>query len=58
MVMRIGNPPVIVLMTDFGLTDTFVGQMKGIMLSITPAAHIIGAPWAAEWGTGVDVAGV
>jgi len=41
MVMPIGNPPVIVLMTDFGLTDTFVGQMKGIMLSITPAAHLI-----------------
>jgi S-adenosylmethionine hydrolase len=34
-------PPVIVLMTDFGLTDTYVGQMKGVILSIAPAARII-----------------
>ncbi len=29
-----GNSPVIVLMTDFGLSDTYVGQMKGVILSI------------------------
>ncbi|MEI7694040.1 MAG: SAM-dependent chlorinase/fluorinase [Chlorobium sp.] len=33
--------PVIVLMTDFGLTDPFVGQMKGVILSLAPAAQII-----------------
>jgi hypothetical protein len=35
------SPHVIVLMTDFGLTDTYVGQMKGVILSIAPAARII-----------------
>ena len=34
-------PPVIVLMTDFGLTDTFVGQMKGVIISLAPFAQII-----------------
>jgi S-adenosylmethionine hydrolase len=33
--------PVIVLMTDFGLSDTYVGQMKGVILSIAPSAQII-----------------
>ena len=28
-------------MTDFGLSDTYVGQMKGVILSIAPAARII-----------------
>ncbi len=31
----------IVLMTDFGLEDTFVGQMKGVIRSIAPATMII-----------------
>ncbi len=31
----------IVLMTDFGLTDSYVGQMKGVILSIAPEARII-----------------
>lgn len=35
------NPPVIVLMTDFGLRDSYVGQMKGVILSIAPDARII-----------------
>ena len=39
--MPAGHTPVIVLMTDFGLTDTYVGQMKGVILSIAPSAHII-----------------
>lgn len=39
--MRLATPPVIVLMTDFGLTDTYVGQMKGVILSLAPAARII-----------------
>ncbi|NTU44679.1 MAG: SAM-dependent chlorinase/fluorinase [Chlorobiaceae bacterium] len=33
--------PVIVLMTDFGITDSYVGQMKGVILSIAPEARII-----------------
>ncbi|NTV92310.1 MAG: SAM-dependent chlorinase/fluorinase [Chlorobiaceae bacterium] len=33
--------PVIALLTDFGLSDTYVGQMKGVILSICPKARII-----------------
>jgi S-adenosyl-L-methionine hydrolase (adenosine-forming) len=33
--------PVITLTTDFGLTDPFVGVMKGVISSICPAAHVI-----------------
>ncbi|GHO43379.1 SAM hydrolase/SAM-dependent halogenase family protein [Ktedonospora formicarum] len=33
--------PVIVLMTDFGLKDGFVGVMKGVILTITPNARFI-----------------
>lgn len=29
------------LLTDFGLTDTFVGQMKGVIFSIAPSARVI-----------------
>ena len=37
-----GKPdPVVVLMTDFGLGDTYVGQMKGVILSICPQARIV-----------------
>jgi S-adenosylmethionine hydrolase len=39
--MQTKAPPVIVLMTDFGLSDTYVGQMKGVILTIAPAARII-----------------
>lgn len=36
------NPdPVVVLMTDFGVKDTYVGQMKGVILSICPKVHIV-----------------
>src|SRR4051812_19980165 len=31
----------ITLTTDFGLCDTFVGVMKGVIFSIAPAAQII-----------------
>ena len=34
------NPP-IVLTTDFGLTDGYVGVMKGVILNINPGATII-----------------
>src|SRR5205085_2239857 len=33
--------PVIALMTDFGLSDGYVGVMKAIIASIAPEAHII-----------------
>jgi len=39
--MQFTTSPVIVLMTDFGMTDTFIGQMKGVILSIAPDARII-----------------
>lgn len=35
-----GNPP-IVLTTDFGNSDAYVGVMKGVILGINPAAAII-----------------
>jgi hypothetical protein len=35
----VGGP--IVLLTDFGLTDTYVGQMKGAILTATPNATIV-----------------
>lgn len=31
----------IALLTDFGLTDTFVGVMKGVILSLNPGARIV-----------------
>ena len=39
--MHAGRHPLIVLMTDFGLSDTYVGQMKGVILSLAPSAQII-----------------
>jgi S-adenosylmethionine hydrolase len=33
--------PLITLTTDFGLTDPFVGVMKGVIAGICPAAHVI-----------------
>ncbi len=39
--MHAEHPPVIVLMTDFGLADTYLGQMKGVILSLAPSAQII-----------------
>jgi S-adenosylmethionine hydrolase len=33
--------PLITLTTDFGLTDPFVGVMKGVIASICPAANVI-----------------
>lgn len=34
-------PSIITLTTDFGRSDTYVAQMKGVILSINPAATII-----------------
>jgi S-adenosylmethionine hydrolase len=33
--------PIIALLTDFGLSDAYVGTMKGVMLSICPSARLI-----------------
>jgi S-adenosyl-L-methionine hydrolase (adenosine-forming) len=33
--------PIVTLTTDFGLTDHFVGVMKGVILGIQPAAQIV-----------------
>ena len=33
--------PIITLTTDFGLSDHLVGTMKGVILNINPAAHIV-----------------
>jgi len=35
------GPPVITLLTDFGLEDTYVGVMKGVILGICPQAVIV-----------------
>jgi S-adenosyl-L-methionine hydrolase (adenosine-forming) len=35
------QPPVIALMTDFGLEDAFVGVMKGVIASICRSARVI-----------------
>ena len=34
-------PPIITLFTDFGLADSFVGVMHGVILGICPAARIV-----------------
>jgi S-adenosyl-L-methionine hydrolase (adenosine-forming) len=33
--------PVVALMTDFGLSDGYIGVMKGVIAGITPETHII-----------------
>ena len=35
------TPPPIVLLTDFGLADAYVGMMRGVIQCINPAAHVI-----------------
>jgi S-adenosylmethionine hydrolase len=34
-------PPTITFLTDFGITDTYVGQVKGAILALTPDAHVV-----------------
>jgi S-adenosylmethionine hydrolase len=34
-------PPVVVLLTDFGLTDPYVGVMKGVMLHLLPPLTLV-----------------
>jgi S-adenosylmethionine hydrolase len=33
--------PIVTLLTDFGLTDTYVGQVKGALLAVAPAATLV-----------------
>jgi S-adenosylmethionine hydrolase len=40
--------PIITLLTDFGLSDAYVGTMKGVLLSICPMAHLIDLTHAIE----------
>jgi S-adenosylmethionine hydrolase len=35
------QPPLITLTTDFGLTDTYVGVMKGVIYAIAPDARLV-----------------
>ncbi len=35
------RPPIITLLTDFGLQDHFVAAMKGVIYSICPHAHVV-----------------
>ena len=35
------GPPLIVLTTDFGTSDPYVGMMKGVILTISPGAAIV-----------------
>lgn len=35
------GPPLITLLTDFGGSDTYVGQMKGAILSVCRQAHLV-----------------
>ena len=34
-------PPIITLTTDFGLTDSYVGQLKGALLKGCPSATLV-----------------
>ncbi len=39
--MKKNQPPIITLTTDFGLTDIYVGEMKGVIFQINPQAQIV-----------------
>lgn len=41
-------PPIITLTTDFGLTDAYVGVIKGVILGIAPEARIVDISHAVE----------
>ena len=34
-------PAIVTLLTDFGLVDTYVGQLKGAILSVAPSLPLI-----------------
>ncbi len=35
------NQPILTMLTDFGLEDTYVAQMKGVILSMAPSVRIV-----------------
>jgi len=39
--LRVSRPPIITLTTDFGLTDHYVGVMRGVLLSRCPDARVV-----------------
>ena len=39
--MKKNQPPIITLTTDFGLTDIYVGEMKGVIFQINPQVQIV-----------------
>ncbi len=41
MAPNIPHPPIITLLTDFGLQDAYVGIMKGVILNLNPAARLV-----------------
>ena len=43
-------PPLLTLLTDFGLADTYVAQVKGVVLGLVPAATLVDATHAIEPG--------
>jgi len=63
------QPPIVTLLTDFGVTDGYVGVMKGVILQITPQARLVdithdlppysiaGASFLMEWAYGYFPAG-
>jgi len=48
----------ITLTTDFGLSDPYVGIMKGVILSINPAARIIDVSHLIKAGSALQAAGI
>lgn len=34
-------PPIVTLLTDFGLVDSYVGQLKGVLYSINPKVRVV-----------------
>ena len=48
----------ITLTTDFGLSDPYVGIMKGVILSINPEARVIDISHLIKAGSGLQAAGI
>lgn len=49
---------IITLTTDFGLSDPYVGIMKGVILSINPAARVIDVSHLIKAGSVLQAAGI
>lgn len=55
--MKIKNP-LITLTTDFGLTDPYVGIMKGVILSINPGVQIVDISHQIDAGSVMQASGL